>query len=339
MGDSLIIAGSHLNTKLHIHTDEPGKVFRVAREYGVLSDQKIDDMHKQYAASHDVRTNIAVVVDSACDLPLDVLEKDFVHMVPVKVLFGEETYIDKIALKPSTFYELLRSRPDVIGTTSQPAPADFQKVFTFLGDHYEHVVYIALSGGLSGTIKSAYSALERLRRKDSVHIVDSKSVTIGSGLIARRVIEAVEQGMNIEALLEFAESLIRRTRLLITIPSLSALLRSGRLSRAKGAVAGLLKLRPLLTLDSQGRVIKATMVRGADKGKDKILSMIRRDVGEGEKSDFAIAHVDSVSLGAWFRERIMEEFETQREVFVQDASPALALHTGFGTAAVAYFKP
>ncbi len=339
MGDSLIVAGSPTNTKLHIHTDEPGKVLRVAREYGALSDQKIDDMHKQYAAAHDVQTRIAVVIDSACDLPAEVLEKDFVHMVPVKVLFGEETYIDKLALKPSHFYEVLRNRPDVIGTTSQPAPADFQKIFTFLGDHYEHVVYIALSGGLSGTIKSAYSALERLRRSESVHIIDSKNVTIGSGLIARRVIEAVEQGMNLRAVLNLAESLINRTRLLITIPSLEALLRSGRLSRAKGAVASLLKLRPLLTLDSQGKVIKAAMVRGVEKGKDKILSMIRADIGGAAKSDFAIAHVDSVADAKWFKERIEAEFEPQREVFVLDASPALALHTGFGTAAVAYIKP
>lgn len=339
LGDSLIVAGSTVNSKLHIHTDQPQEVFRIARRYGNLKEQKVDDMHKQYAAVHDQHSEIAVVIDSACDLPQEIVEKDFVHMVPVKVLFGDESYIDKLALTPQRFYELMRSSEDVIGTTSQPAPADFEKAFAFLSEHYQHVIYIALSGGLSGTIKSAQSALERVRNRNSIHIIDTKSVTIGAGLIARRVIEAVEKGMQIEKIRQFVEDLSTRTRILITIPSLEALLRSGRLSKTKGRIARLLKLRPLLTLNAEGKVIKAAMVRGPQKGKEKIISMIKQTIGDGAQADFAIAHVDSLATGEWFKQRIEDEFEPQREVFVLDASPALALHTGFGTAAVAYIEP
>lgn len=339
LGDSLIVAGSPRITKLHIHTDDPETVFRIARGYGELEEQKVDDMHKQYAAAHAKQSEIAVVVDSACDLPPEVLEKEFVHMVPVKVLFGKDSYIDKVALSPPQFYDLLRSRSEIIGTTSQPAPADFERTFAFLSDHYRHVVYIALSGALSGTIKSARSALERLEHREAIHIIDSKTVTIGAGLIVRRAVEAVEGGKKVQDVIQLVQNLVDRTKLLITIPSLEALIRSGRLGKTKGVIAQLMSLRPLLTLDSEGRVIKAAMVHGVEKGKDKIISILQRSIGRAAETDFAVAHVDSADTARWFKQRIEDNFLPAREVFVLDASPALALHTGFGTAAVAYIEP
>jgi len=338
-GDSLIVAGSCERTKIHVHTDDPEEVFRIAGEYGILSQQKVDDMEKQYRAAHAADTETALVVDSACDLPEEILEKCFVHMVPVRVIFGEQSYLDKAALSPARFYELLRSWTDTPGTTSQPATGDFEKTFAFLTAHYKSVVYLGLSEALSGTVASARSALVRIKAKEAVRIIDSKNVTVGAGLIARRAVEWIEAGRPVEAIAAGIEDLVARTRLLITIPSLDALIRSGRLGKTKGLIAELLKLRPLLTIDGQGKVVKAAMVRGAETGKARIIEMIRSRLGEGGKSDFAVAHVDNREIAVWFRKRIEEHFSTDRDIFILDASPALATHTGFGTAAVAYFEP
>lgn len=339
LGDSLIVAGSPSRAKVHIHADNPEEAFRIAERYGTLTEQKADDMHKQYAAAHTPHSEIALVVDSTCDIPPELLEKSFVHIVPVKVLFGEESYLDKVALTPQHFYELLRTRTGPPGTTSQPAPGDFEKTFAFLTDHYRQVIYLSIAGALSGTLKSARTALERLEKRDAVHIFDSRSLTIGSGLIARRVIEAVERGDGIAEISNMIADLTERTRILITIPSLDALIRSGRIGRAGGLIARLLKLRPLLTLDAQGRVVKAAMVRGDAAGKAKIIAMLRERLGDGARTDFAAAHVDSPDTAAWFKTEIERYFKPDREVYFLDASPALALHTGFGTAAVAYLEP
>ena len=339
LGDSLIVAGSNTRAKIHIHTDSPEDVFGLARQYGLLAEQKADDMYKQYAAAHSHQSEVALVIDSACDLPPELMEKSFVHMVPVKVLFGQDSYIDKVALSPQSFYDLVRSDSEVVGTTSQPAPADFERVFSFLGKHYRHVLYLSLAGGLSGTIKSAESALERLEHRDSVHIIDSKNVTIGAGLIARRAAEAIEKGKGIFEVKQLVRDLVERTRLLITIPHLEALMRSGRLGRTKGFIARLFKLRPLLTLDSKGKVVKAAMTRGPEAGREKLITMLQRSLGKEAAGDFAIAHVDNPGTAFWFKEHIERYFKPSRDVFILDASPALALHTGFGTSAVAYIAP
>ncbi len=338
-GDSLIVAGAPHRAKIHIHTDVPEEVFRLAEGFGTVVDQKVDDMAKQYGAAHSAHSDIALVIDSSCDLPREYLEKEFVHMVPVKVVFGESSYIDKVALTPEHYYEMLRTRTDVIPSTSQPAPGDFEKVFSFLTSHFRHVIFLSLSGALSGTLESARTALARVKGRENVHVFDTRTVTIGSGLIARRVIEQIESGSSVEDIQEMVESLVARTRLLITIPSLEALLRSGRLSKTKGLVARLLGLRPLLTLDERGKVVKAAMVRGAEAGADKIISLLRSRLGDGTETDFAIGHVDAPDTAAWFREQILRHFRPVREVFMQHASPALATHTGFGTVAVAYIGP
>ncbi len=339
LGDSLIVAGSAARTKLHVHTDDPGAVFRIAEEHGTLQNQKADDMHKQYSAAHTPHSETALVIDSACDLPAKYLEKSFVHMVPVKVIFGADSYIDKVALSPQQYYELLRSRRNEKATTSQPAPGDFEKVFSFLTAHYRRIVYLGLSEALSGTIASARSALERISRREDVHIFDTRMATVGSGLIARRVIEAIDADMPFDTLSAMIEDLVERTRLLIAIPSLDALLRSGRLGKAKGLVAKLLNLRPLLALDARGRVVKAAMIRGADAGREKLIDLMRRELGDGAETDFAIGHVDTDETARWFKEQIQRYFSPAREVYFTDASPALATHTGFGTAAVAYLVP
>jgi len=339
MGDSLIVAGSPERAKVHIHTDDPEEVFQILEKYGGLREPKADDMEKQYTAAHTPHAETALVIDSACDLPRQYLEKSFVHMVPVRVIFGDKSYIDKVGLTPEHYYELLRTRTDVVPSTTQPAPGDFEKVFSFLTDHYRNVIYVSLSGALSGTLESARQGLARVRRRENVHFFDSRTTTIGSGLIARRVIEAIEADRSYEEIAAMITDLVDRTRLLITIPSLEALLRSGRLSRAKGLVARLLGLRPLLTLDARGRVVKAAMVRGPEAGRAKLVGLLRKHLGDGAESDFAIGHVDAAEIAGWFKGQIEHHFQPAREVFVQDASPALATHTGFGTIAVAYLEP
>jgi hypothetical protein len=338
-GDSLIVAGSPERTKLHVHTDSPEEVFRIAEEYGTLLHQKAEDMRKQYAVAHAAHGDAALVIDSACDLPPEELEKSYVHTVPMKVLFGEKSYIDKVALTSEHYYELLRSRTDQPATTSQPSPGDFARVFSFLTAHYRQVIYLGLSGALSGTIASARSALERIERPERVRIVDSRMATVGSGLAARRIIEAIEAGKDVEEIQKLAEETVERVRLLITIPSLEALLRSGRLSRSKGLLAKLLKLRPLLTLDARGRIVKAAMVRGAAAGRDRLVALLREALPDGAESDFAIGHVDASDTARWFSRQIERYFRPAREIFITDASPALATHTGFGTVAVAYLLP
>ncbi len=183
LGDSLIIAGSNTRTKMHIHTDEPPMVFEIARSFGRISAHKAEDMRKQHESAHAAHADVAIVIDSACDLPEDLAAKPFIQMVPLQVAFGEEIYVDKVSLTPALFYDLLRQRPDQFPTTSQPAPILYQKTYGFLADHYRGILVISLSGGLSGTYSSACTAANLAALDIPVRVVDSGTSQSASALL------------------------------------------------------------------------------------------------------------------------------------------------------------
>ncbi|HUX12011.1 MAG TPA: DegV family protein [Spirochaetia bacterium] len=343
LGDSLIIAGSSTRTKMHIHTDEPAVVFGIARTFGRIGSHKAEDMRKQHESAHTAHADVAIVIDSACDLPEELAAKPFIQMVPLQVAFGEDVYIDKVSLTPALFYDLLREKPDQFPTTSQPAPILFQKTYGSLADHYSGILVISLSGGLSGTYSSASIAAGLAALDVPIRVVDSGNVTVGIGLIVRRIAEAAERGADLDTLESMARSLTKRTRLLVTVRTVDALVRGGRVSKTKGMLATLLDLKPIITLDAAGKAKSIGTSRGVTSGKRKIVSMLKKRLitksGPQPCVDFAIAHVDNREDAGWLEGELKKTFCVDREIFINDAAPVLATHTGIGTLALAYIEP
>ncbi|HWN06578.1 MAG TPA: DegV family protein, partial [Steroidobacteraceae bacterium] len=153
LGSSLVVAGTRNKVRLHIHTNDPPRVFALAAGFGTVAGQKADDMQRQQEmAHHAARRRVAVVTDSAADLPESVLEALDMHVVPVRVHFGTRSYLDKVGLSSEEFFRLLAASP-VHPKTSQPPPGDFRRAFEFLGSHYEAVVYVGLMSRVSGTFQ------------------------------------------------------------------------------------------------------------------------------------------------------------------------------------------
>ena len=125
LGSSLVIAGSQSKVRLHIRTNEPPRVFELASRFGAVAGEKADDMQRQQEmAHHATRRHVAVVTDSAADLPDSVLEALDIHVVPVRVHFGTHSYLDKVGLSSAEFFRMLAESP-VHPKTSQPPPGRF----------------------------------------------------------------------------------------------------------------------------------------------------------------------------------------------------------------------
>jgi len=339
LGDSLIVAGSKSVTKLHIHTDTPSQVFQIAGRFGGLHNQKAEDMRKQYEAAHGAHGEIALVLDSGCDLPEELLSKPFVHVVPLTVMVGDNTYIDKVSLTPAGFYDLLRGKPDALPTTSQPPQNDYVKLLGFLSRHYQNILVLSVSGGLSGTCSTARRAAASVDSGSArVHVIDSKNVSVGVGLIARRICTLIEGGKSIAEVRSAAIGLVDGTRFYVSVATLDSLIRSGRVSRAKGLFARLLKLLPVLFIADDGTAETIAVVRTAAAGRKRIMNIIRKSLSSlpGKRFDFAVAHVDARTEAEEIVQQISAEFPQVDSIMIQDAAPALATHTGFGTVGIGY---
>jgi DegV family protein with EDD domain len=206
------VAGSQSKVRLHIHTNEPARLFELAARFGAIASEKADDMQRQQdMAHHASRRRVAVVTDSAADLPETVLEALDIHVVPVRVHFGTRSYLDKVGLSPEEFFRMLASSP-VHPKTSQPPPGDFRRAFEFLGSHYGAVVYVGLMSRVSGTFQSAETAASRARTRARILTFDSGTAALGQGLVAMRAAEVAAEGGDADAVRDAAAAAARRTR-------------------------------------------------------------------------------------------------------------------------------
>ena len=162
LGDSLIVAGNDERARIHIHTDEPARVFASVGTQGQLIQPKVDDMRLQYEVVHERKYPIALVTDSVCDLPQELIDLYQIHVVPLHILFGKSEYLDKLTIDPELFFSLAE-HAEVFPTSSQPAVGLFTRLYSFLSSHYESVIAVHIAGGLSGTYSTSAAPPSRSR--------------------------------------------------------------------------------------------------------------------------------------------------------------------------------
>jgi len=341
LGDSLVLAGSSSRAKVHIYTDRPPLVFRAAEARGELSGQKVDDMDLQRRLVGRGELPCALLVDSAVDLADADRLRLLVERVPVQVELGGRRHLDRDGLGSEEFCSILRSSPELSLSTSQPAHADFARKFDLLLASAREVVYLGIAGVLSGTLEAGRRAgAERSKaagRPGAVQVVDSRSVSIGAALVARKVAEAAASGLPATEVVRVAEEAAARTRLLVAVPDLSSLIRSGRLGGVKGQVLRAFGLHPLITLDPEGRAVAGGIYLGKRRGVAAILSSLARLAPRGSRIDAIVGHVDSPREAEVLARAIEAGWRLERPLEISDICPALALHAGLGAVAVAFF--
>lgn len=336
LGDSMIVAGSRERVRIHIHTNEPEKVFALAREYGALADARHDDMRNQHMRAHHdpEKQTVAIITDSSCDLPAEDFIKKNIRMVPVLVIFGNQSYVDKVTITDRDFYRMLEesSKPP---TTSQPAPADFREVYQQAALNHREAVAIVLSGATSGTLQAATRAAEMVKDEIKVHVMDSKNVTVGLGLIVREAADLAAAGAGVDEIKKRVDWAVRNVRVFISVETMTHLVRGGRVSRLRGVLANLLNLKPILIMNANGKPEAVAKTFGGRAGHRKLFEMVKEQAMRRRNLRFMVAHAAAPETAAFYAEQIRRHFEV-RDVPVVSVSPALGAHAGPGAAGIAF---
>lgn len=331
LGSSLVVAGTQRKVKVHIHVNEPDRVFRLAERYGTVSGQKADDMQRQQESVHHVgRRKVAIVVDSAADLPDEALERLDIHMVPVRIHFGEHSYLDKVSLTPEQFFRQLATSP-VHPKTSQPPPGDFRRAFEFLGSHYESVLYIGLTGRVSGTLQSGQSAAERVNTRGRIVAFDSQNVSVGQGLIAMRAAEAALAGATLEQCERVAAASRGATRSFACLPTLEYAVRGGRIPAWAGRIATLLRVTPLIGTRLDGGVGLVGVLFGHRNLTERFGRWLRRRLQPGRHWRLGIAHANAPEAGALLADVAAAGRGDVETLPVIQLGTALGVHGGPGS--------
>ena len=331
LGDSFIVAGGGSNVRIHIHTNRPDEAFYRLKQFGVISNQKVDDMFRQFQMMKNRKSSIGLVVDSTCDLPAELMDEHQIHMAPLSINFGENSFLDRVTMDSEHFYKMLEEDP-AFPTTSQPAPSIFNRLYSHLGTHYESIIAVHISAALSGTYQNSLNEAKQLNRKISV--IDSKTASAPLGLIVLEAARAVERGASHDETVTLVQDLITKADMWVTTPSMNNFIRGGRVSRLKGGIGKLLGVRPIIGVSPEGKSTfrdKAYSYQGA-------LQKILAAVSEGHKTRkvarYCVTHAKADETAKWLGNEIeaMTGFPPE---FISEISPVLGAHGGIGAVNVA----
>lgn len=333
MGDSLIVAGSRRRVRVHIHSNEPQKVFEKAEQFGRLSQHKIDDMKHQHDKNFGrVDTGkIALVVDSTCEIPEHYFETEPIRFVPIWVYFGDKGFVDKVTIQADEFYKKLttdKHHP----TTSQPSPADYVKVYRDLLGRYEKIICMSVDSKVSGTHQAAVNGAKLVDEK-RITIIDSQTVSIGFGLIVLNAIDNLRDNFEYHAIIDNINDAIANLKFYIYIDTMTYLIRGGRVSKVRGLTAKLLKIRPVLSYTA-GEIKAVGKVRSEKQGMEFIMNCLQQDLAGLSGSRFAITHTNAPQRAERFAGELRKRFNADPE-YLLNTSPALGVHAGPGAIGVA----
>jgi uncharacterized protein len=333
-GDSMVIAGSPTKMRVHIHTDEPWKLFEDISSVGTIAYKKVDDMVLQNDVASNRKHDIALVTDSTCDIPMELLKKHQIQVVPLTVHFGEDFYLDRITMQPEQFFKKLQTSA-VYPSTAQPAFPEFVNRYNYLASHYKSIISAHISAGMSGTWQNSLNAARKMAEETGkqISVVDTKRITSALGLVVLRAAEAIEAGMNHDEIVEKITKWSEETRILVTSRTMKYMVKSGRVSYSKGLMGKLLGIKPIVEVKNHGK----TEVFGKPFSEKASMKMVMKEmtrfVGDKKIWGYAISHADNEGNANWYAEQ-MEALTGKKPVFIQQASPVLVTNTGPGVVAL-----
>lgn len=333
-GDSLVVAGSPQKLRIHIHTDFPAEVFSQLRQFGHITYQKVDDMVMQNEIQLNRKSNIALVTDSTCDLPKEIIDHYQIHVQPITVHFGETYYLDRVTIHPSQFYAL-QEKFDRNPSTAQPSSREFRNKYEYLATHYDSVIGIHIGEHLSGTYSSSLKAAQEAAESTGKRfdVVSSAKLTGGLGLLVLRAARAIESGASHEEVMAKIPEWRAKTYSTITLKTLRYIIRSGRVSPFKSFVAKMLDLKPVIDVGRDGKtamVAKSFSEMGSMK---KLIRQFSKIIQGKTVWEYAITHADNPEVADWYA-RQMESMTGKKPLFVDHASPGLVANVGPGVACI-----
>lgn len=329
--DSTVLAGGGTRMRVHAHVGAPQTLFDACAAFAAVEGMKADDMLLQ-ARSPDRATRVAVVTDSAADLPSSIADAYAVHVVPVRVNLDGRDYLDKIGLATAEFYRRMAASRQ-LPRTSQPPPGDFRRTFDFLAAHHPAVVYVGLSRAVSGTLQSAERAAARVDGA-KVRVFDTINAAGGQALLAWRAAELAEAGEDAEAILRELERLRPLTLTWAMARDVSHAVRGGRIPAWAGPAVRFTGLTPVAKVKPDGRLAVAGGLIAKSKAPEAfaayVAKRVRKTLGAGTPLRVIVGHSDALADG----ERLLDGLRARLRIVephLVETGPAIGAHAGHGT--------
>lgn len=277
---------------------------------------------------------IKIMADSTCDLTQEIIERYDIGIAPLTVTIDGNEYKDKVDITPDEFFEMLKN-VKTNPTTSMPSPTEYLKIIDqAIEDGYTEMLCICMSSGTSGSYRSARIAKDCFyeQHTDSpikIYVVNSKSMSHGSGYLILKSAMLRDQGLSFEELIDFNETYKTRVKHFLSVDDLNNLIRSGRLSNSSGFIGKVLQIKPIMSMrDGKGAIV------AKERGSKKALAHYIREFkirNDEDMTDFIIIGYSSDrKIAENLKQNIIDETGFKKEIYIMQMGIAVGNHVGLG---------
>ncbi|SHK05664.1 EDD domain protein, DegV family [Clostridium cavendishii DSM 21758] len=268
---------------------------------------------------------IALIADSACDLPQEILQNYNIKLLPLRIIYKDTEFLDKINVTPEEIYKRLDTE---IPTTSLPSMECIEDTLVSLEqDGFTHVIVITISSGLSGTFNSVRLMAENHPKLQS-YIFDSKILGIAEGVIVLETAKLIAKGKTYEEIITIIPKIQETVSIHYTLETLEYLKRGGRIGRVAGSIAEMLNIKPIIGVSDEGVYYTHAKARGRKQSLNKLKEILNENL-KNHKCNVWIIEGGAMEDAKKFLDSV-KDFENIENLDLSTISPALGVHTGPG---------
>lgn len=280
-----------------------------------------------------MQEKIALLTDSMCDLPRDLIQKFKVKVLPAKVVYPDRVYSDRVDIEPAEVYDRM---PEEIPTTSLPSLEEISQALDDIRrEGFTHVLAVHISSGLSGT----FNAVEFICRdvKDlTVKVIDTRTLSMGTGWVLLDAARSIKEGLGFDRVIERAQKVQENVRVYYILETLEYLRRGGRIGRVAAVLGEFLHLKPVISVGEDGKYFTYCKAKGRRKSIEKLVQIVETAAAQKE-INLAVLNGGAQEEFHKLVERL-HKIPNIKELISSDISPALGVHTGPGLLGVAFHE-
>lgn len=285
---------------------------------------------------------IKIMADSTCDLSNEILEKYDISVAPLTINIEGKTYKDRIDIQPDEFYGMMASLPE-FPTTGMPSPNEYLKIIKeAIETGHKEILCICMSSGTSGAYQSAVLAKDYFFEENpestiKIHVVDSKSMSHGSGWLILKSAMMREEGASFEELVDFNEGYKKKVKHFLSVTDLSHLIKSGRLTNASAFIGRVLMLKPVMTMkDGKGAIV------GKERGLKGVLKHYTQEFIkriDKEKTNFVIiGYTSDMKVAENLKAKLKLETGFLEDIHIMQMGVSVGTHVGLGAISMFFME-
>ena len=281
---------------------------------------------------------VAVVADSTCCLPQEVVEEYDICVVPLQIIHEGESYRDGVDITPNEVYRIMRKKEN-LPTTSTPSAGDFLNVYRQVSQKAESILCITVTGIQSKTFEAASAAKDIAKEEipnTIIEVFDSRSVTAALGFIVREAARFASKGADLTEVIGVARNMMGKVNFLAMLDTLYYLARLGRIARAASWAGNMLDMKPVLEHSpAVGETMPVARPRTRRKAIERMLQ-IMSDRTKGSAVHVMVQHADEMEEAKKLAAEIESRFNCV-EMYITEFAPVMGVHTGPGLLAIGFY--